>query len=42
MATGPRRGDSGAMTRFRRTLVWLVVGLLVFVLVATLAIDAAG
>jgi hypothetical protein len=30
------------MTRFRRVLVWLVVGLLVFMLVATLALDGAA
>jgi hypothetical protein len=30
------------MTRFRQGFVWFVVGLLVFVLVATLAVDAAG
>jgi hypothetical protein len=28
--------------RLRRSFVWFVVGLLVFVLVATLAVDAAG
>lgn len=42
MAAAAGRGDSGAMTRFRRGFVWFVVGLLVFVLVATLAVDAAG
>jgi hypothetical protein len=30
------------MTRFRRGFVWLVVGLLVFTLVATLLVDGAG
>lgn len=30
------------MTRLRRTFVWLVVGLLVFMLVATLVIDGAA
>jgi len=30
------------MTRFRRVLVWLVVSLLVFMLVATLALDTAA
>ena len=30
------------MTRFRRVLVWLVVALLVFMLVATLVVDAAA
>jgi hypothetical protein len=29
------------MTRFRRGFVWLVVGLLVFTLVATLLVDGA-
>jgi uncharacterized membrane protein len=28
------------MTRFRRTFVWLVVGFLVFVLAATLVLEA--
>jgi len=30
------------MTRFRRGVVWLVVGLLVFMLVATLLLDGAA
>jgi uncharacterized membrane protein len=30
------------MTRLRRSFVWLVVGLLVFVLVATLLVDGAA
>jgi hypothetical protein len=29
------------MTRFRRVLVWLMVGLLVLMLVATLALDGS-
>ena len=31
-----------AVTRFRRALVWLVVALLVFMLVATLVVDGAA
>jgi hypothetical protein len=30
------------MTRFRRTVVWLVISLLVFMLVATLILDATA
>jgi hypothetical protein len=30
------------VTRFRRALVWLVVALLVFMLVATLVVDGAA
>jgi uncharacterized membrane protein len=30
------------MTRLRRSFVWLVVGLLVFVLVATLLVDGTA
>lgn len=30
------------MTRLRRSLVWLVVGLLVFMLVATLVLEAVA
>lgn len=33
---------SGTMTRLRRSFVWLVVVLLVFVLVATLLVDATA
>jgi hypothetical protein len=30
------------MTRLRRSLVWLVIGLLVFMLVATLVLEAVA
>jgi hypothetical protein len=42
MAAVARVGDASAVTRLRRTAVWLVVGLLVLVLVATLLLDGTA
>jgi hypothetical protein len=42
MAAGARRRDPVSMTRFRRAFVWLVIGTLVFTLVATLLIDGVA
>jgi hypothetical protein len=42
MAVAFSAGDAQLMTRFRRALVWLVVSLLVFMLVATLVLDATA
>ena len=33
--------DPGGVMRFRRTAVWIVIGLLVFTLIATLVFEGA-
>jgi hypothetical protein len=42
IAGGKPLGDAGGVTRMRRVAVWLIVSLLVFVLVATLMLDATA
>jgi hypothetical protein len=42
MAPAGRLGDASPVTRIRRTAVWLVVGLLVLLLVATLLLDGTA
>ena len=42
MAHSGRLDDASAVTRLRRTAVWLVVGLLVLLLVATLLLDGTA
>jgi hypothetical protein len=42
MAVASLAGDAQLMTGFRRAVVWLIVSLLVFMLVATLVLDATA
>jgi uncharacterized integral membrane protein len=42
MAARAPAGDAACVTRMRRIAVWLVVGLLIFMLVATLMLDATA
>jgi hypothetical protein len=42
MAAARRFVEARRVTRFRRSFVWVVIGLLVFMLVATLVLDGAG
>lgn len=42
MAVAFSVGDAQLMTRFRRTLVWVVVSLVVFMLLATLILDGTA
>jgi hypothetical protein len=42
MAAAARDGNRVGVTRIRRAAVWLIVSLLVFMLVATLILDASA
>jgi hypothetical protein len=42
MAVRAAFGDSRGVTRMRRIAVWLVVAVLIFMLVATLMLDATA